>query len=513
MSKSEEEYLNQLLESMNQLDEMGQEEDFFEEDLRKKDLLNEPFMDEELSEDFLKEFEAELSGITDADAEQAEDVSGLEALLGMEETPTFPEVDSTEDIESIISGAKEQMSAADYAQTGTAAEDLTAADIFSGDGALEMDAAAAESMPLEEKTQADEENPFDSFGGIDFEMDTDGSEQTDAETSNEDALFDFLAESSSENEASESSMPDLEEAESAGEASADKKKKREKKKKEKNPEGKGFWAKLGTILFGEDEEEEAGVKQEAAEIVTEAAVGNSEEFSDETLDLFKDFTVTSDEPAAEPEKPEDKKKEKKKKEKKKKEKKEKKPKPKKEKKPKKPKEPDNTPPLPKKPVALIFVMAASFVALILIGTELSGYSNALENAKNAYAKQNYTEAYTYVSGLEIKEEDAALYEKYQTMAVAAGELEAYEALMNGEFYDMALDCLIRTVGRCEKYKEEAQNYGCVNELNALRTEAEAKLSEHFSLNSEQALALYNYRDRSDYSKALNEILKEFSLWQ
>ena len=40
----------------------------------------------------------------------------------------------------------------------------------------------------------------------------------------------------------------------------------------------------------------------------------------------------------------------------------------KEKKPKKPKVPDNTPPLPKKPVILTFVMAGSFLVLVLVGT-------------------------------------------------------------------------------------------------------------------------------------------------
>ena len=54
------------------------------------------------------------------------------------------------------------------------------------------------------------------------------------------------------------------------------------------------------------------------------------------------------------------------------------------KKPKKPKEPDNTPPLPKKPVALIMVMAASFLALVLVGTNLFGYTLSFNNAKQAY---------------------------------------------------------------------------------------------------------------------------------
>ena len=69
------------------------------------------------------------------------------------------------------------------------------------------------------------------------------------------------------------------------------------------------------------------------------------------------------------------------------------------KKPKKPKEPDNTPPLPKKPVALIMVMAASFLALVLVGTNLFGYTLSFNNAKQAYELGDYQAAFADVSGL------------------------------------------------------------------------------------------------------------------
>ena len=192
-------------------------------------------------------------------------------------------------------------------------------------------------------------------------------------------------------------------------------------------------------------------------------------------------------------------------------KKEKKAKPKKEKKPKPPKEPDNTPPLPKKPVILIFLMVASFVALVMIGADLLGYSNHITNAKNQYAKKNYSEAFAEISGMEMKEEDQILYEKYHVMAMVSVELEAYESLASQGFYDMALDCLVRTVGRAEKYRADAESYGCVQELNELALEAEEILSQTFGVSREEALELYAYRSKKEYSKAINTIIKEHGL--
>lgn len=524
MSKSED-YLDQLLKGVNQQGDTDVEEDFFEEDflgedLLNEDLLNEDILNDDVSEDFLKEFEMEMADIT-GEEEASESVEDL-----------------FEDLDSIVSGAKEQMEAveetvlseSDGAENDFSVEDFSYDDIGSDIGELEAESAKPADLaePVAEEPQIDDGEAdvmkiLEGLGDIDLgledEMGGETTEQSEESKANDDALLSFLTggamagESSSESSESEVESFAFEEEP----AKDDKKSKKDKKKPAKTGEKAGFFNKLGTILFGEDEEEEeaaakAAAKQPEASAKPEAKI---EEFSDATLDLFKDFTTTPSEPAAAaPVETEDKKKGKKKKEKKEKKekvKKEKKPKPKKEKKPKKPKEPDNTPPLPKKPVFLIFLMVGSLLALIIVGTNLTGYSNGMNSAKNAYAKQNYTEAYSYVAGMEIKDKDVALFEKYQTMALVASEYDAYETLMKGEFYDMALDSLIRMLGRCEKYRADAETYGCIKELNALELEAENKLSETFSMTKEEALELYDLRDRRDYSKALNEVLKELGM--
>lgn len=294
------------------------------------------------------------------------------------------------------------------------------------------------------------------------------------------------------------------------------------KKEKKSGEKTGLMNKLGLILFGEDDEEDEEEftlfkKKGAAKAkgnATPAAAQESAvigEASADDLALFGEFSGAQ--PAAAPaeEEPKKGKKEKKKKEKKEKVKKEKKPRPKKEKKPKKPKEPDNTPPLPKKPVFLIFLMVASLVALILLGADLLGYANQMSNAKNQYAKKNYSEAFAEISGMEIKDDDMVLYHKYHVMAMVSVELEAYESLMSQKFYDMALDCLVRTIGRAEKYRADAESYGCIQELNELELKAETILSETFGVSKEEALEFYSYRNKKEYSTALAKVIKGLGL--
>ena len=283
-----------------------------------------------------------------------------------------------------------------------------------------------------------------------------------------------------------------------------KKKKRRKKKKKDEPdagdeapakEKKSLIKRIGDALFGEEEETEEA-PADTGELQPEGLEQAPEldDLSDENLKLLQELEGTGaaePEAEAEPEISEEEKKAQAKKEKAekkaqaKKEKAEKKAQAKKAKaekkaqkakKPKKPKEPDNTPPLLKKPVALIMVMAASFLALVLVGTNLFGYTLSFNNAKQAYELGDYQAAFADVSGLTVKEADQETYQKYSIMANAAGEYQAYQTFMENGIYDMALDSLIRAVGRCDKYSEEAAAYGCSTELAKIRDQAVAGLS-------------------------------------
>ncbi len=287
----------------------------------------------------------------------------------------------------------------------------------------------------------------------------------------------------------------------------------------------GFFNRLSRIFFGEseDEKEAAGEKvpeKEAAKtpMASSADIG---EFSAENLEILQALEGTpaeAEQSAGEPDEQEKKKgkkekKPKEKKEKKPKEKKEKKPKekkPKKEKEPKPPKEPDLTPPLPKKPVILTFVMVGSFLVLIMTGINLFGYSSSISNAASAYELGKNVETFQEISGLEIKATDQDAYVKYKIMANVASEYSAYQSFMEAKLYDMALDSLIRAVGRSEKYSEDAESYGCTSELEKIRSQAAGALSS-FGISEEQALELYALDDQETYSIEIYHILTQAGL--
>lgn len=285
-----------------------------------------------------------------------------------------------------------------------------------------------------------------------------------------------------------------------------------KKTKKKGAKGKGgFFDKLKEILLSDDEDDEVEIKAskgpsadqlsgENAEILAQM---DAEEKGGKAKGGF--FGKLKKEKGAD-----DKKEKKEKKPKAPKPKKEKKPKAPKPKKEKKPKEVDNTPPLPKGPVMMIWIMALSMFALVYIGTDLVGYSSYVNEARSYYNTGNYAEAYQELIGLDLKEKDMELYNQAATLATVDSELNAYKAFLLNEDYTKALDSLICAAGRCELNEDSADVYGCLGQMEILKKTVSNEL-DTYGMTYEQALDMYHIKDREDYTIALYTKLKELGL--
>ena len=421
--------------------------DQFEQELRKD---NDP-------DEFLKQFEQEL----DRD----------ESSQGVTKA-TQPMLD---DIDQIMESVNQE-AANDTAEMETSAVEKTA----------EQKEDTAEVKNDEDASEDGiDDLAIDDIGIDDFGLDDPETENEKAVSDEDDELMKILSGTGEDSEIPEADNAKAEVQPDDG------------GKEEKKPKKQGFLAKLSKLLFGDDEPDE----EEISGMQAEPAVT---EMSMDDMDILKELEGSSDD---------DKKgkKEKKKKEKAPKQPKEKKVKPKKEKKPKPPAEPDNTPPLPKVPVILVFVMAASILVLVLAGTHLLGYSNSFADADQAFAEGRYSDAFQAVAGEKVKEKDTDAYEKYRFTAMVSAEYEAYESMMDAEVYDMALDSLIRTVQRYDKYLQDAETYGCRGEFDKIESAAETALQQDFGLTAEDARTMYALSNKETYSREIYKVLEKAGL--
>jgi hypothetical protein len=261
----------------------------------------------------------------------------------------------------------------------------------------------------------------------------------------------------------------------------------------------GFLEKLKKLLFGEDEEDEDKLSLQGGDGADVAVL------SAENEQILKELEDADGKKA--------------KKEKKKKEKKPKKPKPKKQPKPKKPKpkkekkpkQPDNTPPLPKGPVIAIIVMVASLFGLVMLGTSLLGYQSNISAAKEAEKTGDYVTAFESLQGMSVKTKDEQLYNRLSALAAVSKKYEAYLVFDNYGSKDAALDALVCAYGRCcvnEAYEEE---YDCKEELEELKGKITEALLSEYNMTGEDALSIYEIKDRNEYTRALRRKLRDLGM--
>lgn len=280
------------------------------------------------------------------------------------------------------------------------------------------------------------------------------------------------------------------------------------KKKEKGKKG-GFFDKISALLFGKDDADDTEEKRVS---LSTAETNGVEYLSDENAQIlaaFADINEIGDIGNAGGKGKKDKKEKKKE------------PKPKKAAKPKAPKKPkakkpkeiDNTPPLPKGPVVLVGVLAASILVFVYFGTELISYQSAVSKAKSYFRDGMYTEAANSMSGIVVKKGDELLHNKVITLAAADSELSSYKVFIKHDKKAEALDALVSAAGRCEINSENAELFSCTGELNILRDEVTVELQEQFGMSYAKALELYELTEdsRTEYTIALNEVMEELGI--
>lgn len=470
------------------------------------------------ADDFLQEFEMELDeeASNQADIDVKEDqTSDMEAASATKQ----PEAANQSEETNQLRDASEPISSegTDMATDGSAASDMM------GDVDDIMDAvrkkvgdSGEEEHPDTSKTSEDdaseEEEPLGFFDTLDEDSaaeipeapKTESEEEEPLLSEDDDAinLMDMLSgdsdlsdigdllkadENGEELEHSEDEDSEVQdEFERLGsiEELKDLKEAKEKRKKQ------GFFSKIMSVLFGPDEEEDD------TKIAEDDSLGS---ISSENREILKE--MDADEGAGKKGKKEKKKKEKK--EKKEKAKKEKAPKVKKE---KPPKEIDRTPPLPKKPVILIFIMALSILILIWLGSSNLQYGQDMQQAKDDFASGSYVTAFQTVAGSSVKGKDENFYKKAQVLASIQSEYQSYESLSGINENEMALDALVRGYGRCVDGADLAQEYEITDEMAGLKDQILQQLSDHFGVSEEKAAELHAMTKRTDYTKAIQEIL-------
>lgn len=491
-----EEYLDRLLKGMDSSFDGEEEQGAGKGSL---DILDREL--EGIDEDnFLQEFEKNLGDDLDSGLEtdlfgEPEGNNGLKEETGFEDENTSG--DFMDNIDDIVN----------YAKGGNLDEGLTEDDLSIEESLKNFDEADPDLDEIGQEFGQEDSFLFDTLGE---EADNDGIQDAE-ELSEAEKLAKEIAglnlESDMESQRADSEEDDLD---LQGEARIT--------EEEKKPKKKGFFARLSAALFGE--EEEVPQKEQASSVPADIENLSEEELG-ALMNLENQDTSAAEEEAKKKQEQEEKKaaKEEKAKEKaelkaQKKAAKEQKAREKAERKALKAQQQapvEKTKPLPKKPVVLIMLFGLSIVILVNLLSGVVGYSTALSEAKDYYARGEYVTAYSCLNEKDMKKADEEFYNKVRLASYLQQQLDSFYAYQSQNMYEEALAALICGVGRYDRFAEEAAGAGVEKEYEKMIQTIETELSNNYQMSVEEARNIYALEDKTEFTYAVNDMIERLGL--
>lgn len=170
-------------------------------------------------------------------------------------------------------------------------------------------------------------------------------------------------------------------------------------------------------------------------------------------------------------------------------------------------EPDDGKALPLKMVIRIFILCGSIlIMLVLVNMFLSQYRNVSE-AREAYYKGDYKTAYNDLLGRTTLNKSDTLLLKKATLLMKVER--QYESYVNYEKMGMSLEALDALITGCSVYdslKAEAQEENILPEFEEAKRNICDGLKYSFNLTEEMAFEISKITDSLSYTKKLKEIV-------
>ena len=165
------------------------------------------------------------------------------------------------------------------------------------------------------------------------------------------------------------------------------------------------------------------------------------------------------------------------------------PKPKKEKKPKEPTKPGDI--LKIKPLSLVMLVlfVAGVVVLISVLNSALYYNTNSSQAKTYYNNGEYDKAYSKLNGMKLNSNDKTLYEQASTIMYVKRQYDSYKNYMSLNMKTEALDALIKGIDRYNTFRSTAQELGIDDKFKAEYQNVIDALQNTFKISEAQGISL------------------------
>ena len=159
--------------------------------------------------------------------------------------------------------------------------------------------------------------------------------------------------------------------------------------------------------------------------------------------------------------------------------------------------------IPPKKWAIGAVFGISVGGAILVASNVLSTQGYLQKAKNAYYEGDYKTAYLSTYGMELNDSDNQLIQKKsETISKLQRRYDSYETNLKLGREVEALNALLEGITTYDYINADAEQYGVLSEVDAIKSNILSTLSTKYGLNEEDARILLEVEDPTVYTMAL-----------
>lgn len=159
--------------------------------------------------------------------------------------------------------------------------------------------------------------------------------------------------------------------------------------------------------------------------------------------------------------------------------------------------------------AIVMVFFGLICISVILGTQMLSYSSSLKNAESSFASGDYRSAYTSIAGVDVSESSQEIADKVRICMQVQKELDSYTNYYKMKMYLEALDSLMKGIRNYDLNRQKADDYGIINEYNALESKVADALNREFGVSETQARSINGIEDLAEYTSRLEDIIQRW----
>lgn len=156
---------------------------------------------------------------------------------------------------------------------------------------------------------------------------------------------------------------------------------------------------------------------------------------------------------------------------------------------------------------LIFTVVAGIGVLVFFGSKTLSYNSDMKAATKAFVKDEYSKAYDYLAGMDIKSNDKNFYDQVVTIMYVEKQYLSYNNYRKIEDYERALNSLLKGIEKYDRHKATANELNVLDDMEISYGKIITALKYDFSLSEKEARAISDIFNEEEYSNKVRDVVQ------